>query len=230
MGALVSFVTPQFPLTALPDFFRPYDLTKMGVPKLYWREERPCHGFPDEYANSLAYDRQFDEAAVARALAAYYRLCSFVDQLFGQQLLATLEATGPSPQTRVVELSDDGGNLRSRRLWGKSTMDEESVGVLLVMAGPGIARSALVRRPEDLLDLVPFILASVGAPLDALPGIVGRPLVGPDVADAPVFSEYYATGSRTRAFMLRNGPLKYVYHARYADQLFNLAWETGGDD
>ncbi|WP_439578297.1 sulfatase-like hydrolase/transferase [Elioraea sp.] len=217
----VSFVTPHFPLTAPPEFYERYDLARIGLPKLYRPEERPRHPFLEDYANSLAYDRHFDEASVARALAGYYGLCSFVDDLFGQ-LLTTLEASGLSAKTRVVYLSDHGDNLGARGLWGKSTMYEESVGVPLVMAGPDIAPGVVVERPVSLLDIVPFILASVGARPDALPGMVGRLLLRPDVADAPVFSEYHATGSRTGAFMLRNGPLKYVYYPRYPEQLFDL--------
>uniref|UniRef100_UPI0030EC9346 sulfatase-like hydrolase/transferase n=1 Tax=Undibacterium luofuense TaxID=2828733 RepID=UPI0030EC9346 len=52
--------------------------------------------------------------------------------------LKKLEEQGLLANTRVVYTSDHGDNLGTRGLWGKSTMYEESAGIPMIAAGPGI--------------------------------------------------------------------------------------------
>ncbi|MDO6575497.1 hypothetical protein Q4528_15395, partial [Staphylococcus pasteuri_A] len=41
----VSFVSPHFPLTAPPEYFYRYDQSKLPMPKLYGKDERPDHPY-----------------------------------------------------------------------------------------------------------------------------------------------------------------------------------------
>jgi choline-sulfatase len=75
----VSFVCPHFPLVAPAEFYYQYPLGEMPVPKQYARSERPEHPYLRDYAGSFVYDRFFDEEKVRKAVAAYYGLCSFLD-------------------------------------------------------------------------------------------------------------------------------------------------------
>jgi len=61
----------------------------------------------------------------------------------------------------VVYTSDHGDNLGARGLWGKSTMCEESVAVPLIVAGPELPAGLRAATTVSLLDLYPFIMASV---------------------------------------------------------------------
>jgi choline-sulfatase len=220
----VSLVTPHFPLTAPEEHFGKYDVDRLPLPKQYRPSERPRHPYLRDYAESFTYDRYFDETKVRMALAGYYGLCSFVDDHVGQ-IRRAVEAAGLEDTTRMVYVSDHGDNLGARGLWGKSTMYEESVGIPLIVAGPDIPEGAVEHRPASLLDLVPFILESVGVPASELGrDLPGQAILTPAFSERPVISQYHATGSRTAAYMVRLQNWKYICYAdpAYPPQFFDL--------
>ena len=67
------------PLVAPAEFYYRYPLSEMPLPKQYGRAERPEHPCLRDYAESFVYDRFFDEETVRKAMAAYYALCTFLD-------------------------------------------------------------------------------------------------------------------------------------------------------
>ena len=93
--------------------------------------------------------------------------------------MRTLDETGLASDTLVVYTSDHGDNLGTRTFWGKSNMYEESVGVPLILRGPGIPAGRRVATPVSLVDAYPTIIEAVGETLSgeerALPG---RSLLG----------------------------------------------------
>ena len=170
----VSFVAPHFPLTAPPAWFYRYWKQDLPMPKLYANELRPHHPYLDDYAHTVDYDAHFEsEADVKRAIAGYAGLVSAMDENVGLVLRA-LESAGLAASTRVVYTSDHGDNLGARGLWGKSTLYEESAGVPLIMAGPGIAAGRVVATPVSHIDCAPTFLELTGVPrplgADSLPG------------------------------------------------------------
>ncbi|MEO8144850.1 MAG: sulfatase-like hydrolase/transferase [Betaproteobacteria bacterium] len=221
----VSFVCPHFPLIAPPEFYGGYPLERIPMPKQYAAAERPSHPYLRDYEACVAYDAGFggDLAKVRRAIAAYLGLVSFMDDNVGKVLRA-LEEAGLAGDTRVVYTSDHGDNLGARGLWGKSTMYEESAGVPLILAGPGIAAGARCATPASHVDLFPFFLecAGVPAPQDGYRGVSPLALAGGAHADRAVLSEYHAIGSTGGISMLRKGRWKYVHCVRYRPQLFDL--------
>ena len=140
---------------------------------------------------------------------------------------ATLEEIGLSDDTLVVYTSDHGDNLGTRTFWGKSNMYEESVGVPLILKGPGIPAGRRVATPVSLVDAYPTIIDAVGETLTAeeraLPGRSLLSLLEGGDTDRTVFSEYHAVGSLTGIFMVRFGRYKYVHYEGYRPQLFDLA-------
>lgn len=222
----VSWVCPHFPLTAPQQFYDLYDPDALPWPKLYGRDERPTHPYVRDYAGSCNYDDHFEgDENVRRAVAAYYALCSFLDDNIGQ-VLAALEAAGLADDTNVMYTSDHGDNLGARGLWGKSTMYEEAAAVPMIMAGPdvpaGVTREAVVSH----VDAFPTLLEGAGVPLSdterAFPGTSLFALAAGAEPDRTVLSEYHAMGSTTGAFMIREGRWKYVRYAAYEPQLFDL--------
>lgn len=222
----VSFVAPHFPLIAPPEHFYRYWSDTLPLPKLYARESRPRHPYLEDYRSSFCYDDYFDsEASVRRAIAGYYGLVSYVDELIGK-VLAALEETGLAASTRVMYTSDHGDNLGARGLWGKSTLYEEIAGVPLILAGPGIPARSALDTPVSHVDCFPAILEGAGVPFrevkDEHPGISLVDIANGTRPARSILSEYHGMGSTTGAFMLRAGRYKYVHYVKYPPQLFDL--------
>lgn len=219
----VSMVAPHFPLTAPNPWFEHYASMDLPMPKLYGKDVRPHHPYTDEYARVVDYDTHFHSPDdVRRAIAGYCGLVSFMDERMGQ-VLSALEASGLAGETLVIYTSDHGDNLGARGLWGKSTMYEESAGVPMILAGPGVTAGRVSREPVSHVDCAVTILQAAGAP--ALPDASGQSLL--DLADGaaatrPVLSEYHAIGCTGGATMLRHGRFKYCHYVGQPAQLFDL--------
>jgi choline-sulfatase len=162
---------------------------------------------------------------VRRAIAAYFGMVTFLDHNVGR-ILAALDSTGLSRNTRVIYTSDHGDNLGARGMWGKSTMYEESVGVPMIMSGPDVVPGTVCHEPVSLVDCYPAILDCVGVAPNAndmsLPGASLFEVVKGQHPSRVVFSEYHAAAGTTGAFMLRKGPYKYIYYVGMAPMLFDL--------
>src|SRR3954464_14917815 len=221
----VSFVSPHFPLIAPPEFYYKYPLDRMPQPKLYDESLRPEHPYLRDYASSFVYDRHFTPEKVRKAVAAYYGLCSFVDDNIGK-VLRTLDVLGLTESTRVLYTSDHGDNLGARGLWGKSTMYEEVAGVPLIIKGTDIPQGAKIKEPANHVDTYPFILECAGASVpeayDTHPGKSLFKLAAGYKPDRNVLTEYHGMGSTTGAFMIRHDNYKYVHSVAYPPQLFDL--------
>lgn len=217
---VVSLVAPHFPLTAPEAFYTRLDPETLPMPKLYAPAQRPRHPHLAHYAANLDYDRHFaGPADVRRAIAGYLGLVGYLDANIGR-ILAALDASGEAGRTAVIYASDHGDNLGARGVWGKSTMYEESVGVPLILAGPGLPAGRVWPAPVSLLDIPPTILGLLGIALP--PAMGGVPLTAPDPA-REVLSEYHATGSRRGIFMLRTARWKLVHHeGGMPPELFDL--------
>ncbi len=219
----VSMVAPHFPLTAPTRWYEHYAAMDLPMPKRYDPALRPHHPFTDEYARVVDYDTHFHGPEdVRRAIAGYCGLVSFMDEQMGQ-VLAALEQTGLAKDTLVIYTSDHGDNLGARGLWGKSTMYEESAGVPMILAGPGVPAGQVLAEPVSHVDCAVTILQAAGAP--ALPLASGQSLVELALgapARRPVLSEYHAIGCTGGATMLRHGRWKYCHYADHPAQLFDL--------
>jgi choline-sulfatase len=218
----VSLVTPHFPLTAPPEHY--YRYLDAPVPKLYGRDERPQHPALADYARTVPYDSHVkDSATLARMLAGYYGLVSFMDEQIGK-ILACLEDCGLGGNTRVLYSSDHGDNAGARGLWGKSTMYEESVGVPMILAGAGVPAGKVVETPVSLTDCYATVLDAVGvaeAPPAGSESLIALAATPP--ADRACLSEYHATGSTQGAYLLREPRYKYVRYPSYPTQMFDLS-------
>jgi len=142
-------------------------------------------------------------------------------------ILEALETAGLAGTTRVLFFSDHGTNLGARALWGKSSMYEESAGIPMLMAGPGIACGATVATAVSLVDVYPTILDWTGVATTAeerlLPGrALSQVAFRPDDDERTVLSEYHAAGAISGVFMLRQGRLKYIHYTGYAAELYDL--------
>jgi len=223
----VGFVSPHFPLIAPPEFYRLYRPEDIPLPKPGPGPGDAEHPWLTAFRRCLVYDDFFTDETRRIAIASYYALVSFLDDNVGR-VLSALEASGLAEHTRVVYASDHGDNLGARGLWGKSTMFEESVGIPVIVAGPDVPRGKLSGTPVSLLDLYPTVVRCLGlSDVADEPELPGRSLFeiadGPHDPDRAVFAQYHAAGACTGAFMLRQGPYKYVHYVGLRPQLFDLA-------
>ncbi|OWT59173.1 sulfatase-like hydrolase/transferase [Candidimonas nitroreducens] len=221
----VSFVAPHFPLICPPEFYRLYDPAKVALPKLHKPEEWPRHPWVAALRDCFRFDDYFkDDDQRCIAIASYMGLCTFVDHQIGQ-VLGALDEAGIGGETLVIYTSDHGDNVGSRGLWGKSVMYEESVAVPLIIRAPERTGGDTVATPVSHLDIAPTLTDWLGMTPD--PQWRGKSLLR--IANAPkddsrvILSEYHAAGSRSAAFMIRQGTWKLVWYADAPSQLFDLA-------
>ena len=215
----VSFVAPHFPLIAPQEFYDLYPHDRIAWPLQYAPGTRPTHPVVQAMAKTWNFDDFFDAPKVLRARAGYYGLISFLDHNIGL-ILQALAAHDPGGETFVVYTSDHGEMLGNKGIWSTSALYEESVGVPLILSGPGIAGGAAMRTPISHIDVLPTLLDMAG---DTAAGYPGRSLLSlSDDPDRAVFSEYHAGGSITGCFMLRLGRWKYHHYVGYGPELFDL--------
>ncbi|WP_207592274.1 sulfatase-like hydrolase/transferase [Halomontanus rarus] len=218
----VNYILPHFPLEVESSYYDTYPPEEVDLPI-----DNPAaddHPILEELRDHFD-GRDVDEAVLRRTRAAYYGLCTALDDYVGR-LLSALDRLGLADDTLVVYTSDHGEPLGDHEIWWKCCMYEQSVGVPLIVRGPGVEEGALVEQPTSLLDLVPTMADRVGIELDRnwrgrslLPVVAGDREADPD---RTVFSEYHAHGTSRGMFMLRRERYKYVYYSENPDQLFDL--------
>ncbi len=86
------------------------------------------------------------------ARAAYYALCEYTDRLVGQ-LLGALDESGLAENTIVIYASDHGEMAGEHGCWTKNVYYEASVGVPLIVRGPGVSAGGTSDANCSLMDL-----------------------------------------------------------------------------
>ena len=159
----VNFTAPHDPRLLPPGYETRYDPAKMTLPANF----KPEHPFDHGNARGrdevlLPFPRTPED--IRTELAVYYALISDLDSQVGR-VLATLEVSGEAENTIVIYSSDHGLALGSHGLTGKQNMYEHTIGVPLVMRGPGIPKN--VRNPAQcyLRDLYPTVCELAGVPV-----------------------------------------------------------------
>ncbi len=186
-GLYLSFLRPHYLLTCPPDFYDLYDPTRMPLPRTGMPGDGTDHPVLKHMARACAYDAAFDDAMRRVAVASYYGLCSFVDDLVGR-IVKGLEDTGQMDHTVLIFTSDHSECLGDRGIWTKMVMYEEAVNVPLIIAGPGIA-PGVRRDPVSLIDLYPTILELAEVPCPCTPH--ARSLLAASDPDRTILSEYH---------------------------------------
>jgi len=214
------------------------------TPKLY--PESAMHPY-DAYM-SFSKSMMDEEGAhnagtLEKNMRCWYAMCNQTDVMLGQ-VWQKAESTGNLKNTIVVFLSDHGEMHMEHRQHLKNSLFEGSARVPLLIAGPNTqARKGtrhsfsklghVVRDPVSLLDVYPTLVEATG-------GAVPQDLSGfsllPYLAEAGnrpqdyVVAMYMSNMANTQAFMIRQGPWKYIAYGQYGPscyldyqpQLFNI--------
>mgnify|MGYP005842580141 CR=1 FL=1 len=215
----VNLNKPHFPHYVTPELWEMYP----------HGENLPEHG-PDcdsaqhPYAQDLRAHfetAQFTEEQIRGLRRGYLGCVTFVDQQLGR-LLDVLERTGQLANTNVLYTSDHGEMLGKFGMWWKCALYEDAVRVPLIVAGPDFDAPARVRTPVSLLDVQASLFHIMGVERPADWRGMPLPEIAADDPERVVFAEYHGHGTRSGAYMVRQGPWKLIYYAEAPHQLFNL--------
>ncbi|MDM0018259.1 sulfatase-like hydrolase/transferase [Variovorax saccharolyticus] len=223
----VGFVAPHMPLVVPQPWLDLYPCDALPAFKLQPQHGHRRHPWVERMARHWDHDAALgSDERRQLAQRCYFGLVSYLDGQVGR-VLAALEASGQAQDTTVVYTSDHGDNLGARGLWNKSTLYRESVGVPMIVAGPGIPAGQVRSTQASLVDLYPTALDACGIPAlpeeSALPGRSLQRMA--QEADDPLrigFSEYHAVGAESAAFMLAQGRYKYHHYVGHRPELFDL--------
>jgi arylsulfatase A-like enzyme len=169
----VNFTAPHDPLLLPPGYETKYDPVAMPLPANF------LAGHPFDHGNAGQRDEQLlplprTPAAVRAEIAAYYAVISYMDEQIGR-ILQALQSTGQDRNTVVIFTSDHGLALGSHGLMGKQNMYEHTIGVPLILAGPGIPPNRRFAAQAYLYDLYPTVCDLAGIPIPKT--VEGRSLV-----------------------------------------------------
>lgn len=216
----VNFFAPHDPLFLPPGYEDRYKPEEIPVPSNFL----PEHPFDTGYLRTrdeLLFSWPRTREAVRDELAMYYLVISYMDAQIGR-ILATLEATGQTKRTIIVFASDQGVAIGSHGLRGKQNMYEHTIGVPLIIAGPGIPQGNRCDAQCYLRDLYPTACELVG--IEAPRTVQGTSLVSLLRGETtPVYPcTFAAFGNKQR--MIRTDRWKLIHYPQIERcQLFDLS-------
>jgi arylsulfatase A-like enzyme len=136
--------------------------------------------------------------------------------------MAALNASGKADNTIVIFSSDHGLSVGSHGLRGKQSMYEHTIGIPLLMQGPGIPKARRFDAQCYLRDLFPTLcdLAGVDGPGKQIDGLSLKPVLDGKTGRIHDFVVGYF---RNFQRMIRTDEWKYIeYPAVDHQQLFHL--------
>lgn len=217
----VNFTAPHDPLMIHPDFAKQYDADQMPLPANFAARHPFDHGnFDGRDEKLFAWPRTPEETR--GELAAYYAVISHMDAQIGR-ILSAVEQAGKLENTIIVFTSDHGLAVGSHGLRGKQSMYDHTIGVPLVMRGPGIPQDRRLPTQCYLRDLFPTLcdLTGIEGPGRQIDGLSLLPVLrGQQQQIHPFIVGYFRHFQR----MIRTGDWKLIeYPAIGRQQLFHLA-------
>jgi choline-sulfatase len=165
------------------------------------------------------------EEMLRRTLSAFYGMITCIDDMIGE-IIDCLKATGQFDNTYVIYTTDHGDSMGEHGLFFKLSPMEGSIGVPLILCGPGIPAGRLIDTPVSLVDMYPTVLEMCGLrPEHDTHGASWLPLARGEAGrrDDTVFCEYHGVGFRGSWYVLMRGDYKYTWYEYYPPTLYNLA-------
>ena len=223
----VGLVMPHWPFRAPQRFFDLYDPASLEFPIDAHFPNDHLHPALRHYQQALTLDG-LSEKVVRRATAAYYGMITCLDAMIGE-ILSELDAANLSEHTYVIYTSDHGETLGEHGLFYKYNPYEGSVGIPLIIKGPGVPAGQVIGTPVSLVDLYPTLLDLAGVSrdpdLDAdRPGHSWWPLLSGQVPDRPdyAFCEFHGPFFPQPWYMLASDTYKYIHYEGQRPSLFHL--------
>lgn len=222
-----SFTHPHDPYVARREFWDRYDHDSIPMPTVGPIDSAAEDPHSRRLRHVMAADiTEVTDEQIRNARHAYLANCSYVDHWIGQ-IHQTLEISGMADNTIIVFTADHGDMLGERGLWYKMNFFEHSTRIPLIVSAPGQFAHREVTTHTSLLDIAPTLAELGGAASpDDLDGNSLVPFLdGDEDSDRTVAGEYLGEGAVAPIFLLRRGPLKYVWSEPDGAQLYNLEWD-----
>ncbi|MBD2870275.1 sulfatase-like hydrolase/transferase [Paenibacillus arenilitoris] len=219
----VGLLYPHWPFTVPEKYFNLYDPDNLDMPHDASFPNDRLHPQLKHFQNALDLG-DVSEETMRKTIAAYYGMITAMDDMIGR-IVAELKAQGLYDDTYIVYMSDHGESLGEHGLFYKQCSYEGSVGVPLIVKGPGLPAGRRIDHPVTLVDLYPTVMEMAGLATEAdrpgrswLPLIQGREHERPDYA----FSEYHGNFLKQSWYMLTDGDYKYTYYVFDRPSLFHV--------
>ncbi len=159
-----------------------------------------------------------DDPNILAARQNYAAMIENIDRQVGR-FLDAVRARGEADRTLIVYASDHGEMLGDHGRWGKSTWHEPSVGVPLIVSGPGVRQGVVSDALVSSHDLAATFLDCTGcAPLPGADARSLRPVLEGRVA---MHRDFVTSGLHAWR-MVRDGRYKLVTGASDGPLLFDL--------
>lgn len=186
----VAFTAPHDPRTPPEAFASLYDPAAIPLPPNAWDHHPFDNGEMDVRDENLAALPR-DPDVVRQHIADYYGMISHLDAEIGR-VLAALEAQGLADDTIVVYTADHGLAVGQHGLMGKQNLYQHSIGVPLLLRGPGIPTGVRVDALTSNRDIFPTLCALAAVPVPE--SVEGRDLLpvlsGEDAGYDEAFAAY----------------------------------------
>ena len=185
----LSFLAPHDPRTMPEEFRNRYRAEDISLPPNFSPMPTVNCGWSASGRDETieVYPRPAER--VRQHIADYYAMISHIDFRIGQ-VMDALRERELLEDTIVVLMEDNGLAIGQHGLMGKQNIYEHSVGVPLVMAGPGIPAGRVSEGLCYLMDVYPTLCRLCGVPIPA--SVEGKSLVPlMEREDAQVYDALY---------------------------------------
>lgn len=223
----VGLLYPHWPYCVPEEYFRQYFPDNVTMPHDAHFPNDALHPPLRHFQSCLGIDG-ITEDDVRRTVAAYYGMITALDDNIGR-IIGELKAQGRYEDTYIIYLSDHGESLGEHGLFYKQCSYEGSVGVPVVLHGPGVEPGTRFEAPVSLIDLYPTILDLAGVDCEPdRPGRSWRRLVaGTEEPAEAVFAEFHGNFFTDSWYLIRTGDLKYTWYGNARPTLFDIAADPG---
>lgn len=222
---LVSYASPHPPFTVPEQFFNMYPLDEVPMPVQWDGDSRPDHPALNHIRRVDCLSKPVDEDFVRRTVAGYCGLVSHIDEQIGK-VMDTARDSGLLESTRLLYTSDHGEAAGNHGMFGKSTLYEHSLGIPLMMSGPGVPEGQAVEEIVSNVDLFDTILEGLGCMDEEgnhqRMGSSLWPFIKGEGYPRLGFAEVHVKSTKNAAYMVRDGNMKLIYHVGAPLQLFDL--------
>ena len=211
----VGFIAPHFPFIVPDEYFYKYYPDNVDMPNIPAGHINDLPASAQRLRKMFGLDGNWNEDEIARARAAYFGLCTYLDDKIGH-LMDILEETGLSENTVIIHTSDHGDMLGEHGLWRKMCFYEQSANVPLQISWPGkFDGDQRISQAVSNVDAVATILELSGIDIAKL-NLDGHSLINALNGDTSglhdlAISEHFAHGTDRAMGMVRSDKWKLCY-------------------